>query len=149
MSFFLSGGFAVSDNRLRSKLHDLTGDIVASHISKNAIPVGDLTSLIGKVYRALAIVGAAPEAAVAEQPEPAVPVKHSITPDYIVCLEDGRKLKMLKRHLMSAYNLTPEAYRARWNLPANYPMVAPNYARHRSKLAKTTGLNPRAAADND
>lgn len=117
----------------------LTSDIVAAHVSNNSVGVDDVPALISKVYGALAGLGqaaAAPEKA----PEPAVSVRASIKPDYIVCLEDGKKLKMLKRHLMTHYNLTPEQYRARWNLPADYPMVAPNYAEKRRDLAKKIGL---------
>ncbi len=121
----------------------LTTHIVTAHVSNNEIPPRDLPVLIEQVHRALLNVASAPAPAVEERPEPAVPIRKSVNADFIVCLEDGKKLKMLKRHLMTAYNLTPEAYRARWNLPADYPMVAPNYARHRSKLAKTIGLGVR------
>ena len=117
----------------------LTSDIVAAHVSNNSVGVDDLPSLISNVYGALAGLGqAAPE--VEERPEPAVSIRASVKPDYIVCLEDGKKLKMLKRHLMTHYNLTPEEYRACWNLPADYPMVAPNYAAKRRELAKKIGL---------
>jgi predicted transcriptional regulator len=121
----------------------LTTEIVAAHVANNTVPASELPGLISQVYSALATVGAAPEP-VAEKPQPAVPVRKSVHPDYIVCLEDGKKLKMLKRHLMTAYNLTPDEYRERWNLPADYPMVAPNYARQRSRLAKEIGLGTRA-----
>jgi predicted transcriptional regulator len=117
----------------------LTARIVSAHVGKSPLSLGELPKLIGDVYRSLATLGAAVPAAPA-RPEPAVPIKKSVTPDYIVCLEDGRKLKMLKRHLKAAYNLTPGQYRERWGLPADYPMVAPNYAKHRSKLAKDIGL---------
>ncbi|EIZ78637.1 MucR family transcriptional regulator [Novosphingobium sp. Rr 2-17] len=117
----------------------LTSDIVAAHVSNNSVSVDDLGTLITNVYGALAgLGGIAP--VIEEKPEPAVSVRASIKPDYIVCLEDGKKLKMLKRHLMTHYNMTPEAYRARWNLPADYPMVAPNYAEKRRELAKKIGL---------
>ncbi len=120
----------------------LTADIVASHVSHNSVPVGEVTNLIEKVYRTLEeISGAQPR--VEERPTPAVPVKKSVTPDYIVCLEDGKKLKMLKRHLMTHYGMTPEEYRRRWNLPPDYPMVAPNYAEQRRRLAKQIGLGTR------
>jgi len=105
--------------------------------------VGDLPQLINQVYNSLANIGSAPPPP-AERPQPAVPVKKSVFPDYIVCLEDGKKLKMLKRHLKTAYNMTPEAYRERWGLTTDYPMVAPNYARQRSRLAKEIGLRTRA-----
>jgi predicted transcriptional regulator len=117
----------------------LTSDIVAAHVSNNGVSVEDVPTLISNVYGALASLG---QAVVVEEkmPEPAVTVRASIKPDYIVCLEDGKKLKMLKRHLMTHYNLTPDQYRARWNLPADYPMVAPNYAEKRRELAKKIGL---------
>lgn len=117
----------------------LTSDIVAAHVSNNSVGVEDLPSLITNVYGALAGLGTAPVVE-EEKPEPAVSVRASVKPDYIVCLEDGKKLKMLKRHLMTHYNMTPEEYRVRWNLPADYPMVAPNYAEKRRELAKKIGL---------
>lgn len=117
----------------------LTSDIVAAHVSNNSVGVDDVAGLIGNVYAALAGLGQAVPV-VESLPEPAVSIRASIKPDYIVCLEDGKKLKMLKRHLMTHYNLTPDQYRARWNLPADYPMVAPNYAEKRRELAKKIGL---------
>ncbi len=120
----------------------LTAEIVAAHVGNNSVPVNELPQLIADVHRALSNVGSAP--AQPERPTPAVPVKKSVTPDYIICLEDGKKLKMLKRHLKTAYNMTPEEYRERWGLPADYPMVAPNYAEHRSTLAKKIGLGTKA-----
>ena len=117
----------------------LTSDIVAAHVSNNSVSVGDLPALISNVYSALAALGnAAPVVEVL--PEPAVSIRSSVKPDHIVCLEDGKKLKMLKRHLMTHYNLTPDQYRARWSLPSDYPMVAPNYAEKRRELAKKIGL---------
>lgn len=128
----------------RSELLALTAEIVAAYVSNNRIDAGELPALIRQVYATLGGIGAAPAAGAAQpaadRPVPAVPVKKSVTPDYIVCLEDGRKLKMLKRHLMSHYKLTPEQYRERWGLPADYPMVAPNYAIRRQVLAKKIGL---------
>jgi predicted transcriptional regulator len=121
----------------------LTTEIVAAHVSNNTVAVGDLSQLINQVYQSLANLGAAPVAP-ATRPQPAITVKKSIQPDFLVCLEDGKKLKMLKRHLKTAYNMTPEAYRERWGLPSDYPMVAPNYARQRSRLAKEIGLGTRA-----
>ena len=117
----------------------LTSDIVAAHVSNNDVSVADVPALISNVYGALAGLG---QVVVVEEkrPEPAVTVRASIKPDYIVCLEDGKKLKMLKRHLMTHYNLTPDQYRARWGLSADYPMVAPNYAEKRRELAKKIGL---------
>ena len=117
----------------------LTSDIVSAHVSNNSVSAADLPSLIANIYGALSGLGqTAP--VVEEKPEPAVSVRSSVKPDYIVCLEDGKKLKMLKRHLMTRYSLTPEQYRQRWNLPADYPMVAPNYAAKRRDLAKKIGL---------
>lgn len=126
-----------------NELLSLTVDIVAAHVSNNTVALPDLPNLIDQVYRSLAAVGNEPPAST-ERPSPAVPIRKSIAPDYIVCLEDGKKLKMLKRHLKTAYNMSPEEYRERWGLPADYPMVAPNYARQRSSLAKQIGLGTRA-----
>ena len=117
----------------------LTADIVAAHVSNNSVSVNDLPLLISNVHGALAgLFGAssAPE----PKPEPRVPIRSSIKPDFIVCLEDGKKLKMLKRHLMTHYQMTPDQYRAKWGLAADYPMVAPNYAETRRALAKAIGL---------
>jgi predicted transcriptional regulator len=124
---------------MNETLITLTSDIVAAHVSNNSVGVGELGTLISGVYGALAGLG---QAAVVEvkAPEPAVSIRSSIKPDYIVCLEDGKKLKMLKRHLMTHYNLTPDQYRARWGLASDYPMVAPNYAEKRRELAKKIGL---------
>jgi predicted transcriptional regulator len=121
----------------------LTTEIVAAHVSNNTVALSDLPQLINQVYHSLANIGTAP-AAPMSRPQPAVSVKKSVQPEYIVCLEDGKKLKMLKRHLKTAYNMSPEAYRERWGLPPDYPMVAPNYARQRSRLAKQIGLGTRA-----
>jgi len=126
-----------------NELLSLTTEIVAAHVSNNTVAVTDLPQLIEQVYKTLANVGVEPAPAV-ERPQPAVPIKKSVTPDYIICLEDGKKLKMLKRHLKTAYDMTPEEYRDRWQLPPDYPMVAPNYAKQRSKLAKQIGLGTRA-----
>ena len=117
----------------------LTADIVGAHVGNNTVSISDLPALITGTFAALAQLGtpvATPEA----PREPAVPVKNSVKPDHIVCLEDGKKLKMLKRHLMTRYNMTPEAYRTRWSLPADYPMVAPDYAAERRSLALKIGL---------
>lgn len=116
----------------------LTTEIVSSYVSNNTVDSGDLTQVIQDVYRTLSSLGN--QLQQSDRPKPAVSVKKSVMPDYIVCLEDGKKLKMLKRHLKTAYNMSPEEYRERWGLPADYPMVAPNYARHRSSLAKKIGL---------
>ncbi|MDX1486277.1 MAG: MucR family transcriptional regulator [Alphaproteobacteria bacterium] len=122
-----------------NELLELTTEIVSSHVANNSVAVQDLPDLIRQVYATLSSIEQAPTAQ-ADRPQPAVPVKRSVTPDYIICLEDGRKLKMLKRHLKTSYNMTPDEYRDRWGLPADYPMVAPNYARQRSNLAKKIGL---------
>ena len=116
----------------------LTAEIVSAHVGNNTVAVSDLSTLIEQVYNTLSGLG--PEAEDVNSQEPAVSVRASIKPDYIVCLEDGKKLKMLKRHLMTHYNLTPEEYRRKWNLPSDYPMVAPNYAKQRRELAKQIGL---------
>ncbi|MBO1081797.1 MucR family transcriptional regulator [Roseomonas haemaphysalidis] len=123
-------------------LLELTAQIVAAHVSNNPVSLPEVPSLIEQVHRTLASLGrAAPTPAlVAERPEPAVSIKKSVTDEFLICLEDGKKLKMLKRHLRTAYDMTPEQYRERWNLPPDYPMVAPNYAKHRSSLAKQIGL---------
>ena len=119
-----------------------TASIVAAHLGNTQTAPDDIPALIQKVYRSLTNING--ESVVSsERPQPAVPVKRSITPDYIICLEDGKKLKMLKRHLKTAYNMTPEQYRERWGLPADYPMVAPAYANQRSNLAKNIGLGTR------
>ncbi|MBA4760522.1 MucR family transcriptional regulator [Sphingomonas sp.] len=129
-----------TQNDLQETLITLTADIVAAHVSNNSVAVSDLPLLIANVHGALTNLGSAkPEPEVKKQ-EPAVSIRSSIKPDYIVCLEDGKKLKMLKRHLMTHYQMTPEDYRAKWNLPADYPMVAPNYAEQRRTLAKKIGL---------
>jgi len=121
----------------------LTTEIVAAHVSNNTVALSDLPLLINQVYSSLANIGSVP-APPAARPQPAVNVKKSVHPDYIVCLEDGKKLKMLKRHLKTAYNMSPDVYRERWGLPPDYPMVAPNYAQQRSRLAKEIGLGTRA-----
>src|ERR1700754_1531751 len=118
--------------------------IISAHVANNTVPVADLPALISQVYGALENLGR-PIEPVVTRPEPAVPVRKSVTPDYIICLEDGKKLKMLKRHLASTYNMTPDQYRERWGLSADYPMVAPSYAAQRSTLAKSIGLGTRRA----
>jgi predicted transcriptional regulator len=126
----------------------LTADIVAAHVGSNNVAVGDLPALIGSVYKALSGLGAEAEPEVIAQ-EPAVSIRASIKPAFIVCLEDGKKLKMLKRHLMTHYQMTPDQYRAKWKLPADYPMVAPDYAATRKALALKIGLGrkPKAAPE--
>ncbi|MBT3916831.1 MAG: MucR family transcriptional regulator [Rhodospirillaceae bacterium] len=120
------------------ELLELTTEIVAAHVSNNTLAVNDLPQLIQDVYKTLVNVGNGQVSS--ERLQPAISIKKSITPDFIICLEDGKKLKMLKRHLKTAYNMTPEEYREKWGLPRDYPMVAPNYAKHRSSLAKKIGL---------
>ena len=117
----------------------MTADIAAAHVSNNSVAISDLPLLIQNIFGALSGLSGKPVVVVPKQ-EPAVSIRASIKPDYIVCLEDGKKLKMLKRHLMTHYQMTPEQYRAKWNLPADYPMVAPNYAEQRRTLAKKIGL---------
>ncbi len=128
------------------ELLELTSDIVAAHVSNNPVPLGELPGLIQTVYTTLSGLNA-PAAEPAVELQPAVNPKKSVTDDYIICLEDGKKLKMLKRHLKTAYDMSPEEYRAKWSLPHDYPMVAPNYAKKRQQLAKKIGLGrkPRAA----
>jgi len=128
-----------TQSELQETLNTLTADIVAAHVSNNSVAVSDLPVLIANVHGALSGLGGAPVVPEVKQ-EPAVSIRSSIKPDFIVCLEDGKKLKMLKRHLMTHYQMTPEQYRTKWNLPAEYPMVAPNYAEQRRTLAKKIGL---------
>jgi len=123
---------------MNEMLITLTSDIVTAHVSNNNVEVQDLPSLIENVYGALSGLGNVPEAEV--PPEPAVSIRSSVKPDHIVCLEDGKKMKMLKRHLMTDHGMSPAEYRERWNLPADYPMVAPDYAEKRRELAKEIGL---------
>lgn len=120
----------------------LAAEIVSAYVSNNSVPPGELAPLLGRVHAALVGIatGHAEAQAPAEPQQPAVPIKKSITPEYIVCLEDGRSFKSLKRHLRAKYDMSPEQYRAKWGLPADYPMVAPNYAKARSDLAKAIGL---------
>jgi predicted transcriptional regulator len=124
----------------QNELLALTTEIVASHVSNNTVAVSDLGELIRQVYGSLNTLSPTPAPEQPERPQPAVAIKKSVTPEYIICLEDGKKLKMLKRHLMTAYGMTPEDYQAKWGLRHNYPMVAPNYALKRRELAKKIGL---------
>ncbi len=134
----------MSEDLTNTDVLGLTAQIVSAHVSNNSVNADALPSLIQDVYRTLANVGRDPVQT--DRPQPAVPVKRSVFPDHIICLEDGKKLKMLKRHLKTAYNMTPEQYRDRWGLAPDYPMVAPNYARHRSTLAKKIGLGTKPRA---
>ncbi len=126
------------ESTANSDVLGLTAQIVSAHVSNNSVAPDALSNLIQEVYRTLSNVGK--EQVVPDKQLPAVPVKKSVFPDHIVCLEDGKKLKMLKRHLKTSYNMSPEQYREKWQLPPDYPMVAPNYAKHRSTLAKKIGL---------
>jgi predicted transcriptional regulator len=119
---------------------ELAAEIVSAYVSNNSVPVADLPNLIAEVHAALRTVTNGTVETPVEPPKPAVPVRKSVTPDFIVCLEDGKKFKSLKRHLRTQYDMTPEQYREKWNLPSDYPMVAPNYAQARSDLAKQMGL---------
>jgi predicted transcriptional regulator len=126
-------------DQIGSDLLTLTADIVAAHVANNSVAVGDVPQLIEKVYASLNSLGT-PAAQAAVELKPAVPIRSSVKPDHIVCLEDGKKLTMLKRYLRTNYDISPEEYRAKWNLPADYPMVAPNYAAKRRELAHSIGL---------
>lgn len=124
----------------KPELLEMTADIVSAYVSNNTVSADTVPTLIAQIHAALSGVSEAPAEAEPEPQEPAVPVRKSITPDFLICLEDGRKFKSLKRHLRTKYNLSPEEYRAKWGLPKDYPMVAPNYAKARSELAKQMGL---------
>jgi predicted transcriptional regulator len=130
----------MSENALNENLIELAADIVSAYVSNNTVPATELTTLIADVYGALKKTAAGEVVTEAEPLKPAVNPKKSVTPDYIICLEDGKKFKSLKRHLRTHYDLSPEQYREKWGLPADYPMVAPNYAEARSQLAKKMGL---------
>jgi predicted transcriptional regulator len=119
-------------------------EIVAAHVSNNKVEISELPELISQVYATLNALSQGETSGRGQRPEPAVPVNKSVKPGYIVCLEDGKKLKMLKRHLKTAYNMTPEEYKDRWGLGIDYPMVAPDYAKQRSELAKSIGLGKRS-----
>jgi len=136
---FLLGIQTMDNQGNDDTLITLTADIVAAHVSNNSVAVNDLPQLIQNVHGALSTLSGAGGAAEAK-PEPKVPIRSSVKPDYIVCLEDGKRLKMLKRHLMTHYQMTPDQYRQKWGLAADYPMVAPNYAEQRRTLAKSIGL---------
>ena len=135
------GGNGAVDN----DLIDLSADIVSAYVSHNALSVTDLPRLIADVHAALKNLQSPGAAEPTEELKPAVPVRKSVNPDFIICLEDGKKFKSLKRHLRTHYNLSPEEYREKWGLPADYPMVAPNYSATRSRLAKDNGLGRKAA----
>jgi MucR family transcriptional regulator, transcriptional regulator of exopolysaccharide biosynthesis len=130
----------MTDNSSGASYIQLTAEIVSAYVSNNSVPAADLSSLIDQIHSALTRVSSGQSEVGSEPLKPAVSVKKSITPDHIVCLEDGKKFKSLKRHLRTQYGMTPEQYREKWSLPADYPMVAPNYAAARSQLAKQMGL---------
>jgi predicted transcriptional regulator len=130
----------MSDSTANGNYIQLTAEIVSAYVSNNTVPSSDIPALINQVHAALSRVSCSPGVPLAESLKPAISVKRSIAPEYIVCLEDGKKFKSLKRHLRTQYNMTPEQYREKWNLPVDYPMVAPNYAAARSQLAKQMGL---------
>ena len=130
----------MNDTTAPASTIELMADIDAAYVSNNTVSPGELTQLMSDVHGALLRVAGAPGEGLSEAPKPAIPVKKSVTPEYIVCLEDGKKFKSLKRHLRTQYNMSPEDYREKWGLPADYPMVAPNYAQARSQLAKKMGL---------
>ena len=133
------------DNAPATDLRELTAEVVSAYVSNNSVPMSDLPGLISQVYTALGDTkGEESAAQPAEKPKPAVPIKKSVTDDYIVCLEDGKQFKSLKRHLSSKYGMTPDEYRQRWGLAPDYPMVAPAYAAARSKLAREMGLGRKA-----
>ena len=127
----------------KAEIAELTADIVAAYVGNNVVPASDVSGLIGEVFKALnnAVKGSEEKEVIPEKP--AVPIRRSVTPDYLICLEDGKKFKSLKRHLRTHYDLTPEQYREKWGLAVDYPMVAPNYAQARSMLAKKMGLGQR------
>ncbi|EMD82797.1 MucR family transcriptional regulator [Pacificimonas flava] len=135
------------DANLHEDIMGLTAEIVSAHVGNNTVAVSDVPALIEQIYNTLSRLG--PEAEEDNTQEPAVSVRASVKPDYIVCLEDGKKLKMLKRHLMTHYNMSPDEYRRKWNLPADYPMVAPNYAKQRRELAKKIGLGTKRTRGRD
>jgi predicted transcriptional regulator len=130
----------MAENASGGTFIELTAEIVSAYVSNNSVPAGDLSSLINQVHTALTRVSSGQTELPSEPLKPAISVKKSIAPDFIVCLEDGKKFKSLKRHLRTQYNITPEQYREKWGLPPDYPMVAPNYAEQRSAFAKKIGL---------
>jgi predicted transcriptional regulator len=136
----LNGAVSMTESAANGNYIELTAEIVSAYVSNNTVPAADIPGLINQVHAALARVSGKPAEGANEPLKPAVSVKKSITPEYIVCLEDGKKFKSLKRHLRTQYSMTPEQYRDKWGLSADYPMVAPNYAAARSQLAKQMGL---------
>ena len=134
----------MDDEQMKNEQHEellrMTTEVVAAYVSNNVLPATQISDVISAVYGSLKALDGAPPEVKAEPLKPAVPIKKSVHPDYLICLEDGKKLKMLKRHLRTTYNMTPEEYRAKWGLAPDYPMVAPNYAAQRSDFAKKIGL---------
>ena len=141
-----AGSASNLNGRAAEKLVELSASLVGAYVSHNALSASDLPKLIAQVHQALIGLGGPAPAEVAPELKPAVPVKKSITPDYLICLEDGKKFKSLKRHLRTEYDMSPDEYRARWGLPPDYPMVAPSYSEARSALAKSIGLGRKPAA---
>ena len=138
---------SAAEKNSRDQILRMAVEVVAAYVGKNAIQANQIPDLIHTVYNSLSLADGQVQEVKAEAPRPAVSVKRSVTPEYIVCLEDGKKLKMLKRHLRTTYNMTPDEYRAKWGLPPDYPMVAPNYAAQRSEFAKKIGLGRAASAE--
>jgi predicted transcriptional regulator len=138
----------MTDDTLQTNFIELAADIVSAYVSNNSVAAADLPALIGEVHAALVRVGSGTAVAATDVLKPAVPPKKSVTNDYIICLEDGKKFKSLKRHLRTQYNMTPDEYREKWGLPPDYPMVAPNYATARSELAKQMGLGQQRRGKN-
>ncbi len=136
-----------NDKVSRDDVLRMAVDVVAAYVSNNQVATGQISDIIHNVFNSLTSLDVQPVETPPEVPKPATSVRKSVTPEYIICLEDGKKLKMLKRHLRTNYNMTPEEYRAKWNLPPDYPMVAPNYAKQRSEFAKKIGLGRKAADD--
>ena len=141
-----AGSASNLNGRASDKLVELSASVVGAYVSHNALSASDLPKLIAQVHQALIALGGPAPAEAAPELKPAVPVKKSITPDYLICLEDGKKFKSLKRHLRTEYDMSPDEYRARWGLPPDYPMVAPNYSEARSALAKSIGLGRKPEA---
>ena len=141
-----AGSASNLNGRAADKLVELSASVVGAYVSHNALSAGDLPKLIAQVHQALIALGGAAPVEAAPELKPAVPVKKSITPDYLICLEDGKKFKSLKRHLRTEYDMSPDEYRSRWGLPPDYPMVAPNYSEARSQLAKSIGLGRKPEA---
>jgi predicted transcriptional regulator len=139
-ALFHDGMMAMSDGSGEPNYIALTAEIVSAYVSNNTVPATDIPGLINQVHAALSRVSNGVPDGIAEAPKPAISLKRSVTPEFLVCLEDGKKFKSLKRHLRTQYDMTPEQYRDKWNLPSDYPMVAPNYAAARSELAKQMGL---------